>query len=665
MVPAQGGLMLQAVCNDFVGSSKAAQLLNAKQCIGQIENINGALRCVVSNTADGIVGFTALTAPWGTEEIWTIDEPNVRQPTTQYKDIRYEKGEVIGIRAGGCVQTGGSGATWKDYVNPLGANANPLYMGQILLPGTGQNLEPIARVNNTKVTVPQQLPPTIQESDLFVTLGYTDDSYGDNGYYKHDDGNPSQCAGIGPAWVELSIIRPVVQATQTWTPGSEPFDLVWNPDNLDGNGLPVNPAWYRQTTGPFAMNGALGANFHTTCGPAMPNDTTIDIDKLKAICTTQAPMMDLMQPGLTTDLAGTAGFCAGDPLRGHLNWGIATHIGGLDLDGWSIGIGGDHDLNFDLVRPDNAGLTATAAGPGMDPALHLEFNSDEVVPQLGSPWWLSFSQAALNVSFDLTPNAEGVNDQARNMVYGKNAVVTGEFGIDGVHDDGQSESHPVYSMAIHISDQKGEQSVDETWVFFIRNSGTEGNCSHQNHSWIGLGPSQSLYFITLPWPTGATDVSLSASQVWGWGTTAEVGQVEKTVGQWTYLQLPNSPGADGQVTLHYTFPTGATPMDYVTKSPPPRKAAEETEVNWAELQKHFTDPAISASLQKALTLPLPTHAQPKGHLMTMNPQVVVHKGSRDFSWRSSPTGGSGWLSDDPLQAILGAFGCPLQEGNSV
>jgi hypothetical protein len=637
LVAAQGGMMLQASCNDFVGGSKNAQLLNAKACRGQIENINGALRCVVAQTADGIIGMTALTAPYGVETIWTIDEPNVKQARTEYKQITYRKGDVIGISAGGCVQTGGSGQTWKDYVNPLGDKANPLYMGEILIPGGTQDLEPIARVNKTKVPV-QSVPTTFTAADMFVTLGYTDDKYGDNGYYKHDDGNSDQCKGVGPAWVELTILTPAVPLREaSWTPGSKPFDLVWDPNNLDGNGLPINPAWYPQTLGAFAGNGALGANFHSTCGPAMPNDRTIDDTKLKAICTTQAPTMDLMEPGLINDLAGLEGFCGGDPLRGHLNWGLATDVGVLDLEGWSVGIGGDHDVNFDLAVAGNAGLTATAAGPGYDPVLHLEFNSEEVGDYVMSPWWRDFINTATAVPYDLTPNAEEVNDTARGMVQGKTAVVTGLFGIDGVHDDGQSESHPVFSMAIHTGDQKGAQSVDETWVFFIRSRGNEGNCSNLSHYWPGLGPTESVYFITLPWRAGATGVSVGASQVWTWdsplgsgasaGETATiVGQVEMTVGQWTYLQLPNFLGSDGQVTLHYTFPATAVVEDYaVKKLPPAKRSVEKSEVDWVEIQSHISDSAVKANVEKALMLPLPAKPQPRGHAVNINSHAVVHK----------------------------------------
>src|ERR1700722_3130188 len=389
MVSAQGGQMLQASCKDIFGNFRDAQLLNADHCTGQIQNLDGFLRCVISQSSAGIVRLSTVSAPWGEERIFTVDQPNVTQLSTDFPQITYNNGDSIAIRAGGCVQTGGLGQTWKSYVDPQGANANPLYMGLINIPGVTQGLVPLLGLNNSKQLVGQSLPPTITAPDRYITLGYKDDQYNDNGYSNHDDGNPTQCAGIGPAWVELSIITPAVATAEPlWVPtsASKPFDLVWNPDNLDGNGLPINPPWYPQTLGVFALNGALGANFHTVCGPAFPNDTTINNAAMQKICTGESVVMDLMDPSLSTDVEGAFGYCAGDPIRGHLNWGLATYVGGLDLDGWSVGIGGDHDLNFELVRPDDAALTATAGEAGMSPALHLEFKSEEVVPVLNSPW---------------------------------------------------------------------------------------------------------------------------------------------------------------------------------------------------------------------------------------------------------------------------------------
>ncbi|MBV9117603.1 MAG: hypothetical protein JOY63_09595, partial [Acetobacteraceae bacterium] len=50
--------------------------------------------------------------------VWRIDEPNVKQRATLYQQIKFISGDRISVDAGGCVQTGGHGRTWKRYVNP-------------------------------------------------------------------------------------------------------------------------------------------------------------------------------------------------------------------------------------------------------------------------------------------------------------------------------------------------------------------------------------------------------------------------------------------------------------------------------------------------------------------------------------------------------------------
>src|ERR1043165_2448492 len=71
----------------------------------------------------------------GNKESWRIRQPNVRQHITPYPQIRFQPGDRITIEAGGCVQTGGIGKTWKHYVNPRGPNADRLYHGLIWIPG--------------------------------------------------------------------------------------------------------------------------------------------------------------------------------------------------------------------------------------------------------------------------------------------------------------------------------------------------------------------------------------------------------------------------------------------------------------------------------------------------------------------------------------------------
>jgi hypothetical protein len=126
--------------------------------------------------------------------VCTINEPNVQQHVTDYPQIDLFAGDHVLIQAGGCVQTGGVGSTWKRYVDP--AADNDLYHGLISIPGATSGLVRLQGVVGTTVTIPQ---------DTHLTLGYDDDGYSDNGYYAHDDGTGNQCRGVGNAWVRLTI----------------------------------------------------------------------------------------------------------------------------------------------------------------------------------------------------------------------------------------------------------------------------------------------------------------------------------------------------------------------------------------------------------------------------------------------------------------------------
>jgi hypothetical protein len=142
---------------------------------------------------------------------WRITEPNVKQPRTEYPQIAFHKGDQVWFRAGGCVQTGGSGATWKRYVNPSGPNSLNLYHGEIQIPGAIPSLSPLswfmssAEEGDWVGSVVVQ-PQANTFPAMYLVLGYTDDGYGDNGYWGHDDGTENQCANVGNAYVDVYIV---------------------------------------------------------------------------------------------------------------------------------------------------------------------------------------------------------------------------------------------------------------------------------------------------------------------------------------------------------------------------------------------------------------------------------------------------------------------------
>jgi hypothetical protein len=126
----------------------------------------------------------------------TITEPVVNVPQHGY-GILFRPGDHVQVFAGGCVQTGGHGKTWKRYVDP--ASDNDLYHGLITIPGATGELDRLVNVVGRQYTV--------TGAGGFLTLGYQDDAYDDNGYYSRgdDNGTGNQCLGIGNAVVRIFI----------------------------------------------------------------------------------------------------------------------------------------------------------------------------------------------------------------------------------------------------------------------------------------------------------------------------------------------------------------------------------------------------------------------------------------------------------------------------
>jgi hypothetical protein len=147
------------------------------------------------------------------------------------------------------------------------------------------------------------------------------------------------------------------------------------------------------------------------------------------------------------------------------------------------------------------------------------------------------------------------------------------MGIDGVHDGGITELHPVFSVAVHLIDQDVYTATGKTehWEFFIRNQGDEGNCSAAIHT---LEPEQVNtrdYYISLPWPNDygqpspeGVSVSVSATP---WVSGAAYNGPQASPGTGTYLHFLAPPyssgdevpffGLDGEATLQYTDATSA------------------------------------------------------------------------------------------------------------
>ncbi len=363
-----------------------------------------------------------------------IDEPNVTRPISTYPQITFRSRDRVTVQAGGCVQTGGWGDTWKRYVDPSGRNSDRLYHGLIQIPGVHSAPVRIVGVINHPVSVPATIP-----SPAVLRLGYEDDpdEYSNNGYYKHDDGTENQCRGVGNAWVQITIDH----NTQPIPSVAAAFDLKFTA--TDPNVMPLNPKWSWQIDHPGSFPDA-----ETQCF-SLPGVFS------NAKCTTQAPSID--EPS-----GWNATWCAAGAehsIHGHVNWMPATYQGTVFWDDHSAP-GTDDDYNIKLVPPAGEGLTVSSGGHVLG-----EFDSDETIDHFSTPWWNSFHAAV-----------DKDDASARAMIDGRFAIVIGLLGLDCEHAC-STELHPVYALAIHIN----SNPLDDTWAIFVRNWGNEGYCSQDQH----------------------------------------------------------------------------------------------------------------------------------------------------------------------------------------
>jgi hypothetical protein len=426
----------------------------------------------------------------GNTETWRIDEPNVKKPIIEFPQIRFLPGDQVRVTAGGCAQTGGSGKTWKRYLDPL-PESDQNYHGMILIPGAiGQlpadNLSRFSRIliaKGTTFTVKAITEPRRQH----LWLGYEDDDYSDNGYWGQDEGTQGQCR-IGNGWVEHAFVIVTITHGGSAPPQTNvaPFDLSVNtitPNNpqVDDNWILFNPMWGRQITNRELPD-------RSQCGGGDPYSSP---------CTTQGPGED---HGYLCEY-GTLGI-----VDGHHNWVAGTYEGTIFWNDKSCDLC-DGDYNFRLVSPDDAGMTTAnkerSTANGSRKSMKLEFSSNETIDHFDTPWWSSLHSAVDSENFSAVSS----------VTAGVFGIVTGLVSLDCPHTCA-SELHPVWAMALRVNDDPS----DETWAIFVRRFGNEGFCSDQQHYLDDL--LNDTYTFRLPWRAGATSVGVNPATVFN----SELGQ---------------------------------------------------------------------------------------------------------------------------------------------
>lgn len=190
---------------------------------------------------------------------YRIDQPIVDRRMTSYPGISFQASDQVTLSADGCVQTGGSGDTWKRYVNPSGDNSgarNGSYHGTVTIPNA-TNAQGVPLSSEISIIDAIATKITVHAASS-LNLGYVDDKYSDNGYYDHDNGNNNQCANTGSQCFagdgnsyggSACVLVTITHQTPIQPPPSPkpaPFDLVANPTSIsrvDSNGLLLNPEW--------------------------------------------------------------------------------------------------------------------------------------------------------------------------------------------------------------------------------------------------------------------------------------------------------------------------------------------------------------------------------------------------------------------------------------
>jgi hypothetical protein len=374
--------------------------------------------------------------------------------------------------------------------------------------------------------------------------GTWDDAAGHIRFTRHLPGGNSQAYGgflgnnhpdrvmLAGSFTEADIPAGAARHEFGWVAfaPAPPLDLI--SDAVDDNGLLKNPKWTFQLSFPWSV----------------PNPGDV-CQRPDASCTSQQP---------TTDTAFLCSFSSGNTfgIDGHLNWFGVTYEGPVFWEGKSTE-GTDDDYNISLIPPQGAGLTAASQG-----TIGLEFDSDETIDHFHTPFWERFHNAV-----------DASDEQARQIIDGHDAIVTGLFGLDCPH-NAIAEVHPVWAMAILIDDNP----ADQLWAIFVRNWGNEGFCGTQDHQ-INL----QSYTFRLPWKEPAISLQVIPNETQFLTNSSQVTgpNVQFTPQQGVLVNFTLPPPAahgriNGELHIRWQF------SDVSPPPPPPPVSREAVEPRPAE-----------------------------------------------------------------------------------
>jgi hypothetical protein len=313
--------------------------------------------------------------------------------------------------------------------------------------------------------------------------------------------------------------------------------LLPNPGDharLDPNGFLFNPKW---------LNGALRPNIDELCGFRAVTGA-LEIRRLVTIsdrnCLTQRERRIVSLNEASSNLILGLVCQTSDRIgrvRGHVNWVPATATGQLQFEEYSGDPPMDGDININITTVDSFALTS--GNHGMKPpfasrkGLHTESYYQETLARLrdrNDGWWHALRG--------------GIKDNARmgELVDGRFAIVTGLYGVDGVHRF-QAELHPVFAMAVLLT--LDPVAKTEEWALMVRNQGNEGDCGTGRHAMNTLHDGErgtahgdhvdQDYVVDLGWWSPADGASVAMNS--GWSTDGDHPPAYFAQGQHLYVVL--------------------------------------------------------------------------------------------------------------------------------
>jgi hypothetical protein len=270
-----------------------------------------------------------------------------------------------------------------------------------------------------------------------------------------------------------------------------------------------------------------------------------------------------------------------------VNWFPATYTGSLQFEQR----GPDGDLNIHLNAPSPNGSTspvdsiltqANVSNSELHGTIELEFNDEETIYRFETPWWRKFTDYVDAEGVTVTnPDGTVVRKDPALLIDNTLAVVTGLASVDNEH-GAHAELHPVYAIAIKVQDPQAPNT--ETWPFFARNWGNQGECSSAIHF---LDLPDNTYTFRLPWDGADPKIQPDVTAEYGYGFGSDNRKFtirpESSAdnGLLISLQLPKSPDAggtlEGVLTVKWASlraPAGAPPKLFAARLAVPLPAVK-------------------------------------------------------------------------------------------